>query len=185
MKEGAEAIIKKHAVLSLSAGFIPIPVFDVVTVTALQLDMLKQLASLYGVDFKNESGKAFISALTGGAIVRLGGSLIKSIPGVGSVLGGISVAAISGATTYAVGEIACKVFEKKADLADVSIDKFKDLYEEAVRRGKEFIAEFSGGDSSEDVSLSDRLAQLEKAYKDNLLTEDEYKEYRAKILDQI
>ncbi len=188
MKEEAERIVKKHAVLSMTAGFIPIPIFDIVTVTAMQVDMLQQLAILYEVDFSNESGKTFVSALTGGAIAKIGSSLVKSIPGVGAVVGGLSMAAISGASTYAVGEIACIYFEKKENLADIKLDKVKGLYNDAIKRGKEYISGFAGGDVDVDdneLSVHSKLQQLKQALEDGLINEDEYKSYKKKLLDRL
>ncbi|RQH16679.1 hypothetical protein D5R40_33865, partial [Okeania hirsuta] len=63
---------------------------DLAAVTAIQLDMLKQLANLHELDYSETSGKALVGALTGNMMIRIGSSLFKAIPGIGTVLGGIS-----------------------------------------------------------------------------------------------
>ncbi len=74
----AEKIIERHVVRALGAGLMPIPLFDIASVTAVQMDMLKQLADEYGADYSTSSGKAFVSALTGSTLARFAASVIKS-----------------------------------------------------------------------------------------------------------
>ena len=87
----AQVIIRSHVLWSMGGGLIPIPLVDFAAVTAIQLEMLQQLAQLYGVDYTRSNGKAFVSALTGTTIARLGASFLKALPGVGTVLGGASM----------------------------------------------------------------------------------------------
>ena len=94
-RDESEQIIMKHVLWSMGGGLIPIPLFDVAAVTAVQLDMLKSLASLYGVDYSKENGKAFAGALTGSTFARLGASAMKVIPGIGWVVGGFSMSVMS------------------------------------------------------------------------------------------
>jgi len=79
-QQPADDIIKSHVVWALGGGLIPVPLFDIAAVTAIQMDMLKQLADLYEVEF---------SASTGSTFARIGASLIKAVPGIGTVIGGI------------------------------------------------------------------------------------------------
>jgi uncharacterized protein (DUF697 family) len=88
-QQPADDIIKSHVVWALGGGLIPVPLFDIAAVTAIQMDMLKQLADLYEVEFSASTGKSFVSALTGSTFARIGASLIKAVPGIGTVIGGI------------------------------------------------------------------------------------------------
>jgi len=88
-KENANSIIRNHMIWSMGAGFIPVPIADFFAVTAIQLDMIRQLSRLYDVDFKETSGKAIITSLSGASVARMGSRVIKFIPGVGSILGGV------------------------------------------------------------------------------------------------
>ena len=101
----ADKIVRSHVLWALGAGLMPVPLFDIAAVTALQMDMLKQLADVYEADFSKSTGKTFVSALAGSTTARIGASLVKAVPGVGTVLGGVSMSALSGASTYAVGQV--------------------------------------------------------------------------------
>ena len=50
----SDEIIRQHAVFGMAAGAIPIPVVDVAAVTAIQIDMIRQLANFFEVDFNEE-----------------------------------------------------------------------------------------------------------------------------------
>jgi len=110
-EQNADSIIKNHMIWSMGAGFIPVPIADFFAVSAIQLDMVRQLCKLYDVNFKETEGKAVITALTGTGLARLGARAVKFIPGVGSVIGGVTMAVLSGAGTFALGEVFKKHFE--------------------------------------------------------------------------
>ena len=109
-RENAHSVIRNHMMWSMGAGLIPIPIADFFAVSAIQLDMVRQMCKLYDIDFKETEGKAVITALTGSGLARLGARAVKFIPGVGTVLGGITMAVLSGASTYALGERILKTF---------------------------------------------------------------------------
>src|SRR5262245_34447088 len=104
----ADQIIKRHVIWAMGAGLIPMPVVDFTAVTAVQTDMLSQLARLYDVEYSNSSGKMFVAALTGSTFARIGASAFKALPGIGTILGGSSMSIMSGASTYAVGKVAAQ-----------------------------------------------------------------------------
>lgn len=134
--EAANIIIRNHMVWSMGAGFIPVPIADFFAVGAIQLDMIRQLCKLYDEDFKEKQGKAIVSALTGSGLARLGARAIKFIPGVGSVLGGITLAVLSGASTYALGEVFKKHFETGGTFLDFDVERLKKYYDEMFEKGK-------------------------------------------------
>ena len=79
-ERNAEKIVSTHVLWSLGAGLMPLPLFDIVAVTAIQVDMLNQLANEYDVDFSASTGKTFVAALTGVTFARIGASMLKVIP---------------------------------------------------------------------------------------------------------
>jgi len=135
--ESANSIIKNHMIWSMGAGFIPVPIADFFAVSAIQLDMIRQLCKLYDIDFKETEGKALITSLTGAGIARLGARAIKFIPGVGSVLGGVTLAVLSGGSTYALGEVFKKHFETGGTFLDFDPSRLKKYYDEKFEKGKE------------------------------------------------
>jgi len=136
--ERAESAIRNHVIWSMGAGFIPIPVADFVAVAAVQLDMIRTISNIYGVDFKETEGKALVTSLTGSGLSRLGANaLIKLIPGFGSMLGGVSMAIVSGASTYALGQVFKRHFAVGGTFLDFDTDRFQRYYDEQFEKGKE------------------------------------------------
>ena len=137
----SNSIIKNHMIWSMGAGFIPIPIADFFAVSAIQLDMIRQLCKVYEIDFKETEGKAVITALTGSGLARLGARAVKIIPGVGSMLGGITLAVLSGGSTYALGEVFKKHFETGGTFLDFDPTRLKKYYDEKFEKGKQMARE--------------------------------------------
>lgn len=84
----ADIIMQNHVVYSAGAGLVPIPALDIASVSAIQLDMLKQLADTYKVDFSRDRGKSPVLTIIVISTAIAGGSLVKMIPFVSGVIGG-------------------------------------------------------------------------------------------------
>ena len=137
LNERAESAVRNHVIWSMGAGFIPIPIADFVAVAAVQLDMIRTISNVYGVDFKETEGKALVTSLTGSGLSRLGANaLIKLIPGFGSMLGGVSMSIVSGASTYALGQVFKKHFAVGGTFLDFDTDRFQRYYDEQFEKGK-------------------------------------------------
>ena len=139
-KDKANKIVNDHVLWSMGGGLIPIPLADVAAVTALQTGMLEQLSALYDVTYAGSMAKTFVTGLTGSAVARLGASMLKVVPGVGTVLGGVAMSIASGASTYAVGKVAIKHFEAGGDWNNLNMTQAKADYAEAYEEGKEVAA---------------------------------------------
>ncbi len=166
--EKADSIIKNHMIWSMGAGLIPVPIADFFAVSAIQLDMVRQLAKLHDIDFSETAGKASITALTGSGLARLGARAVKFIPGVGSVLGGITMAVLSGASTYALGEVFKKHFETGGTFLDFDPGRLKKFYDEKFEKGKEIAKEIK--------AETERESQGEASVKTVTVSEDEFVE---------
>jgi len=140
-KVQAEGIVQKHVLWSMGMGAIPIPFLDTIAVSAMQYEMLKQVSNLYGFEMSENMGKSLISMLAGGTLVRMGASAVKTIPIIGSFLGGGAMVVLSGASTYAIGSVFVQHFESGGDLFDIDTEKFKNFYKEKFEQGKEYAAE--------------------------------------------
>lgn len=139
----ADKVIRDSVIWSMGAGLIPVPLADMVAVSAVQIDMLKQIASLYQVDFAETRLKSWIAALSGSVLPKLGAGVIKFIPGIGSLVGGLSMAALSGASTYAIGQVFAQHFESGGTLLDFDVEKFKGFYQRQFEIGKAFVESLS------------------------------------------
>jgi uncharacterized protein (DUF697 family) len=133
----AETIIRNHVIWSLGAGFIPVVAADVLAVSALQLDMIRQLCRVYDVNFSETQGKAIVTSLTSSTIARLSAtSVTKLIPVVGSFIGGVTNSIFAGASTYALGEVFKKHFESGGTILDFDPERLKKMYREKFEKGK-------------------------------------------------
>ena len=181
-EHSADDIIKSHVFWAMGGGLIPVPLFDIAAVTAIQMDMLRELADLYEADFSKATGKRFVSALTGSTFARLGASLFKVVPGVGTVLGGVSMSVMSGASTYAVGQVAKSAFGSENSLGGIDLDWAKAEYEKAFDKGKEFV---SRAEKSGSKDTYESLTKLGKLRDDGVITEEEFEEQKRKLLERV
>lgn len=134
----ANTIIRNHVAWSMGMGLIPVLMADIFAVSALQLDMIKQLCKVYGVDYKETEGKAIVTSLTSSTVARLGAaSVVKLIPGIGTILGGITVSSFAGASTYALGEVFKKHFSEGGTILDFDPKRLKNYYNSKFEKGKD------------------------------------------------
>ena len=188
----AQEIVKSHVIYSLGAGLVPIPLLDIAAVSVVQLDMLKQLAKLYDQDFKESSGKSWISAISGSTMARMGASLVKTIPGIGSILGGVTMSALSGASTYAVGQVFIWHFSSGGDFMNFNFERAKEIFEEEFEKGKKVAKEMekekakpqnASGPAPEDVySKLEKLATLKAK---GVISETDFEQQKKRLLDSI
>jgi len=196
-KDSANSIIKNHMIWSMGAGFIPVPIADFFAVSAIQLDMIRQLCKLYEIDFKETEGKAIITSLTGTGLARLGARAIKVIPGVGSVLGGVTLAVLSGASTYALGEVFKTHFETGGTFLDFDPDRLKKYYNEKFEKGKEMARDLKKDKEEADTIVKevksspkpkDPVSQINgllKLKEDGIITEEEFQIMKKKVIDKL
>ena len=185
----AEKVIKEHVLWSLGAGLLPIPVIDIAAVTMVQLDMLKQLCCVYERDYSTSEGKVLLSAITGGTLARLGATMLKALPGIGTLLGGVSMSMMAGASTYAVARVAIMHFEGGGDLFNFDLDSAKKVYEEEFEKGKEYASELDK-DRKQKASPSDdeifkKLEKLAELKEKGIISEDEFDKQKEKLLGQL
>jgi len=138
-RKTADQIIHKHILWAVGSGAIPFPIVDFLGVSAIQLDMLHQLCRLYEIDYDANQGKNIVASLAGGSLARLGASALKAIPIIGSFLGVVSMSALSGATTYAIGQVFISNFEDGVGLFEINLEKGEELFKDAYERGKEYV----------------------------------------------
>jgi uncharacterized protein (DUF697 family) len=162
-KKKAELIIRNHMIWSMGAGLIPVPVADFFAVGAIQLDMIRQMCKVYEIDFKEKDGKAVVSALTGAGLSRLGANTaVKFIPGVGSIIGGVTMSVLSGASTYAIGEAFKKHFETGGTFLDLDTSRIRKMYDDLFEKGKKMASD-----------IQDKKKKSGKTYNDILSEETE------------
>ncbi len=148
--EQANLKIKKSIYWTLGAGIIPFPIIDLVAVSGVQLKMVAQIAEIYEKPFTENVAKSYISALIGAALpntLAAGslGSLMKAIPGIGSLTGAVSQSLLSGAATYAIGKIFIAHFELGGNFLNFNVDNSKKAFKEQFDKGKAVVKNMMPG----------------------------------------
>jgi uncharacterized protein (DUF697 family) len=138
--ETAQAVVNTHIIAGMSLGLLPIPLLDIAALMGTQLNMLRSLCKHYEVDFSEKRAKSLLHSLTIGALPALSvmglSSVVKAIPGVGSIIGGVSVSVLSGATVYASGQVFISHFEAGGTLNDFDSKQWKQYFNESFEEGK-------------------------------------------------
>ena len=92
-----------------AASFQPLPIADTPIMTAIQISMMAKITSCFGINSSNINYKNIIASLGGpfaAAIIgRTAVSFLKSIPGVGTIIGGAINAGTGATITFALGRI--------------------------------------------------------------------------------
>lgn len=200
----AETIIRNHVIWSMGAGFIPILIADIFAVSALQLDMIRQLCRVYDIDFSETQGKAIVTSLTSSTLARLGaGSLLKLVPGIGSLLGGVTVSIFAGASTYALGEVFKRHFGSGGTILDFDPARLKKLYKEKFEKGKKVAEELrkkqqedkkkaketkinpqpEAEAAKEDGDVIEKLKELGKLKKQGIISDEEFESMKKKLIE--
>jgi uncharacterized protein (DUF697 family) len=197
--DSAEMIIKNHMVWSMGAGFIPIPLLDFAAITYIQLDMIRQLAKIYEIDFKETEGKAVISSITSAGLAKAGASrAIKFIPIIGTYLGGVATSVLSGASTYALGHAFMRHFDKGGTFLDIDLNSLKKMYTEKFEKGKQVAENFSKDQQAKEEILKEvekkqegirytddvisKLKEIGELKEKGIITEDEFTKMKEKLL---
>ena len=137
----AEQTIKHHMLAAAGIGLVPLPWVELAALAGLQLNLLRSLAGIYGVEFSSQIGKSAIGALVGSDLsVSLStglGMLAKGLLGIGWAVGAASGALLGAASTYALGKVFVQHFESGNTFLTFDPDKVKAYYAQQYEQGKE------------------------------------------------
>jgi len=154
------------------------------------------LAKLYNVSFEETQTKALISSLSGSVVSKVGArTLIKFIPGIGSLLGGVAMGVVSGASTYAVGEAFKYHFQTGGSILDFDAKKMKQFYDDQFEKGKKVAEELkkekekekqsdipsASKDTSDIVTKLKELSELKDA---GVISESDFIEMKKRLIDK-
>ncbi|NLP48085.1 MAG: GTPase [Clostridiales bacterium] len=133
-KKRAHAVVAATALTAAATGAAPIPFSDAALLVPEQISMLAGITAVFGFPVEKGTFSAILSSTIGtaGATVlgrTIASNLIKFVPGVGSVVGGIISASTASALTIALGETYIKIMEKvyegELKVSDLSTKKGK------------------------------------------------------------
>jgi uncharacterized protein (DUF697 family) len=131
----AAGLVDRYVAWSAAAGVIPVPLVDMLAVGGLQLQMLRRIAEVYepvnAVHFSEERGKAVIASLIGTSTATITGvgiaSIMKGVPGIGTILASLSMPALAAASTYAIGHVFIKHFASGGTLLDFEPENYREF----------------------------------------------------------
>ena len=133
--ELASQVVDRFSLWSGAAGLIPLPLIDVAAVGGVQLVMLRRLSEIYGVPFSENRGKSLIASLAGSVLpystaatgAMTVGSLVKGLPGIGWVVGAISMPVFSAGATYVIGKVFIQHFASGGTLLDFNPPDYREF----------------------------------------------------------
>lgn len=142
-EKDANNIVKNHVMTGSAAGLVPMPVFDILALSATQLNMIRSLSKHYDIDFDKNRVKSLILSLVGGSIPTLAilglSSTSKLVPGIGTLGGNASLSIVGGALTYATGQTFNKHFSEGGTLKDFEPKRFLAFFKEELYNGRHFV----------------------------------------------
>ena len=130
-EEQAGKLVDRFAIWSGVAGLIPLPVVDILAVGGLQVQMLRRLSQIYGVEFSANRGKALIAALAGTMIPATSGigaaSALKTVPFLGMLASAFVMPTLSAGATFAIGKAFIEHFESGGTLLDFNPPDYREF----------------------------------------------------------
>jgi uncharacterized protein (DUF697 family) len=142
-QQEANSIVKNHVWTSSAVGLIPLPIFDIFALSTTQVNMLHRLSEHYQLDFAEEKAKSAVVSLISGSLPTLTllglSSMIKVIPGMGTLGGNASLSLAGGAVTYATGQSFIKHFNDGGTIHDFQAKKFSQFFKQELKKGKHFV----------------------------------------------
>ncbi len=192
----ANDIIKNHVLLAMGSSMIPIHGADVIALSGIQMDMVNSLCTNYDVEFSKVQMKAAVGVLVGTSITKMAAQrLLKFIPGIGSVIGGLAMASMAGASTYALGEVFKAHFESGGTMLNFDIEVLKKRYNEMFEKGRTIVpswqpsttksaaTENTSASFSTSSDIVTRLKDLAHLRDSGVVTEEEFLSLKKKIVD--
>ncbi len=133
--EAASQVVDRFSLYSGAAGLVPIPLLDVAAVAGVQLQMLRRLSEIYGVPFTDNRGKSIVASLAGSLIpastatsTAVGfSSLVKGLPGVGTVIGALTMPVFSAGATWVIGKVFIQHFASGGTLLDFNPPDYREF----------------------------------------------------------
>ena len=91
---------------------------------------------------------------------------------------------MSGASTYAVGQVAVTHFGSKADLMDIDLDWAKKAYSELFEKGKEVVSDLKDKET-ESKDVYESLEKLGRLKEQGVVTDAEFEAQKHKLLERL
>lgn len=123
-----DQLIRHHIIGVMGAGLVPIFGIDLIAISTIQFNMLRELSDLYEQPFDKVGAEALLCSVGSTATARVGASTLKLIPIIGSAFGGFSMSVMSGASTYALARMYVNYLEDGVLVGDIDSDEARSLF---------------------------------------------------------
>ena len=134
-------IIKNRSLLAAGVGLVPVPLFNLVSATVIQIAMIQSITRLCNVEVKKSWVRNIITSVLGGftttGLSQLAGGWLGAAPVVGNSLAVISAPAVNGLTTYAVGYMFLRYFESEDGFVKTNFKALGNWFKEGFKEGRE------------------------------------------------
>lgn len=137
----AEREINKSALLAAGCGAIPTPYIDVAGTIVVQMNMTKNLCELYGIEWNEHIVKGLIGSVLGNIGKRTVASMVKSVPFIGTAIGGFANATLSYVSTIALGKAFVKYVQMNKtvkSVKDIDFGIFTEMYKGFSKQASSF-----------------------------------------------
>lgn len=138
--ETAHSLVNTHAAAGVSIGLLPMPLFDMISIMGVQVNMLRSLCMHYDIVFNESLGKSLLASLAKGVLPVLTvmsiSSIAKGFLGIGTLLGSAGVSTSAGALVYASGQVFIRHFEAGGTLEDFESKQAMEYFKYKFKEGK-------------------------------------------------
>src|ERR1700730_6114241 len=129
--ERASQLVDRLSLWSGAAGLIPLPLVDMAAVGGVQFYMLRRLSEIYRVPFSDNRGKSILASVAGAVIpASASTSVIKSLPGIGTVIGALTMPIVSAGATWVIGKLFIQHFASGGTLLDFNPSDYREFIKE-------------------------------------------------------
>ncbi len=155
----------------MGIGLLPVPLVDIPALIVVQLNLLRQLSRIYDIPFFHDAVRKILSSMIAGtlpivATPALATSLVKFIPGLGQAAGALTMSAIAGASTYAIGKVFIQHFASGGTFLTFDPEKVSDYYTDMFEKGKLVVTELTAERIDEQHSTVTQAEQTINAFKE-------------------
>lgn len=117
-------IVAQSSIAAGLVGMIPIPVSDMLPITAVQTAMLLKISRAFGFPLDRERARELVPMLAAGFLIREGGHrLRRRFPDQAKLL----AVSVGGSWTYLLGQAAIRYFERMAQFLERGATEVRDI----------------------------------------------------------
>ncbi|MDR2579144.1 MAG: YcjF family protein [Chitinispirillales bacterium] len=144
-----EKALRKSVYSVMGIGVLPLPFIGAAATTTANLLLVRKLAKLYGIEFKEGAAKNIIVSVTGAAAGAIAAPVLATaiigVPLVGFPLAVGSQTITYGMTTYAIGRMFISHFERGGGFIGANIDAMKEDFSTAFKSSREWMGDTISG----------------------------------------